>query len=98
MKLLIYLNRISKLILYILFNKETSIFLIEQKTAVNCAKRQNIPIVIDADGLFILSYDTSLVKGYEKCILTPNVMEFKRIYENEVDFLSLFVDIINISN
>ena len=51
---------------------------------MTCAKKQNLPIVIDADGLFILSTDTSIIKGYEKCILTPNLMEFKRIYEFEV--------------
>jgi ATP-dependent NAD(P)H-hydrate dehydratase len=48
---------------------------------VTCAKSKNIPIVIDADGLFILSYDVSLVSGYKKCLLTPNFMEFKRLYD-----------------
>lgn len=52
--------------------------------ALNCAKSRNIPIVIDADGLFMLSYDLSLVDGYKKCILTPNYMEFKRLYDETV--------------
>lgn len=51
------------------------------KTAFACAKSQNIPIVIDADGLFVLSHELSLISGYSKCILTPNFMEFKRLYE-----------------
>ena len=54
------------------------------KIALSCAKAQNIPIIIDADGLFVLSHDTSLVRGYQKCILTPNLMEFKRLYESTV--------------
>jgi ATP-dependent NAD(P)H-hydrate dehydratase len=53
------------------------------KIALACAKKQNIPVTIDADGLYVLSFDTSLIKGYEKCILTPNAIEFKRIYDSE---------------
>ena len=48
---------------------------------LSVAKSQNIPVVIDADGLFILSHDLSQVKGYGKCILTPNLMEFKLLYD-----------------
>ncbi len=48
------------------------------------AKSKNIPVVIDADGLFVLSKDTSFVQGYEKCILTPNLIEFQRLYEASV--------------
>ncbi len=51
------------------------------KICVEYAKKRNIPIVIDADGLYILSFDSNIVQGYEKCILTPNSMEFKRLYE-----------------
>jgi ATP-dependent NAD(P)H-hydrate dehydratase len=51
------------------------------KTSVEYAKSRNIPIIIDADGLYILSFDSTIVHGYEKCILTPNLMEFKRLYE-----------------
>jgi ATP-dependent NAD(P)H-hydrate dehydratase len=62
---------------------------------LNCARKQNIPVLIDADGLYILSCETSLVKGLKKCILTPNMMEFKRIYESEVLF-SFFTSIISL--
>jgi ATP-dependent NAD(P)H-hydrate dehydratase len=51
---------------------------------LNAAKSRNIPIIIDADALFVLSFDTSLVKGYTKCILTPNFMEFKRLFDSTV--------------
>lgn len=43
-----------------------------------------MPIIIDADGLFMINQDLSLVKGYKKCILTPNLMEFKRLHEKIV--------------
>ncbi|CAF0713339.1 unnamed protein product [Brachionus calyciflorus] len=45
------------------------------------AKSHDIPIVIDSDCLYLLADEISLIKGYKKCILTPNFKEFKRLYE-----------------
>ena len=42
-------------------------------------------MVIDADGLNALVGELGLVNGYKKCILTPNFMEFKRLYESTVN-------------
>lgn len=41
-------------------------------------------VVLDADGLWMVTEDPSLIKGYEKAILTPNVMENKRLCEKMV--------------
>jgi ATP-dependent NAD(P)H-hydrate dehydratase len=38
-----------------------------------------IPIVLDADGLFLINSQPDLIKGYKECILTPNVVEFARL-------------------
>ena len=38
-----------------------------------------VPIVLDADGLFLINSDHDLIKGYKECILTPNVVEFAKI-------------------
>jgi len=43
------------------------------------AKKQNMPFVLDADGLHLVNTNPSLVKGYKECILTPNVVEFGRL-------------------
>lgn len=43
------------------------------------ARKQNIPFVLDADGLMLASTRPDLVKGYKECILTPNVVEFGRL-------------------
>lgn len=43
-------------------------------------KQHNIPLVIDGDGLAIINDKPDLVKGYTHCILTPNAMEFKRLW------------------
>jgi ATP-dependent NAD(P)H-hydrate dehydratase len=43
------------------------------------ARKKNIPFVLDADGLLLAQERPELVKGYEECILTPNVVEFGRL-------------------
>jgi len=43
------------------------------------AKSKNIPIVIDGDGLNLVCSQPGLIKGYQWAILTPNVVEFKRL-------------------
>ena len=42
-------------------------------------KKNQIPLVIDADGLFIVNEMPALVQGYSKAILTPNRVEFGRL-------------------
>ncbi|KAI0718329.1 Ribokinase-like protein [Fomitopsis betulina] len=49
------------------------------KLALNIAKEQDMYVVLDADALWMVGQDLSLVKGYRKAVLTPNVMEFKRL-------------------
>lgn len=39
----------------------------------------NKPIILDADSLYLLSIKPSIINNYNKAILTPNVMEFKRL-------------------
>jgi ATP-dependent NAD(P)H-hydrate dehydratase len=43
------------------------------------ARKQNIPFVLDADGLYLAQTRPELVDGYKQCILTPNVVEFARL-------------------
>lgn len=46
----------------------------------HCKTNKSIPLVIDADGLFLLSENIDLIKGYSQpVILTPNIMELKRL-------------------
>ncbi|KAG0309839.1 hypothetical protein BGZ98_005379 [Dissophora globulifera] len=49
------------------------------KHAIEKAKELDIPIVIDADGLFLIQNDPELIHGYAKAVLTPNLVEFKRL-------------------
>ena len=51
------------------------------KIAVSMAKERKMYIVLDADGLYMIGEDISLIKGYRRAVLTPNVVEFKRLSE-----------------
>ncbi|KAF7503603.1 hypothetical protein GJ744_003586 [Endocarpon pusillum] len=55
---------------------------LKQVAAIIKAARSHdppVPLVLDADGLFLINSDPDLIKGYKECILTPNVIEFARI-------------------
>lgn len=42
-------------------------------------KAANLPIVIDADGLWHLTTNPTILKGYTKAVITPNAVEFSRL-------------------
>ena len=46
---------------------------------ISAARSANLPLVLDADALFLLQSQPELVKGYKECVLTPNVVEFGRL-------------------
>jgi ATP-dependent NAD(P)H-hydrate dehydratase len=53
-----------------------------QETAAHIIKevrKRKMPLVVDADGLFLVQNQPDIVKGYASAVLTPNVMEFKRL-------------------
>ncbi|CDO99004.1 unnamed protein product [Coffea canephora] len=45
------------------------------------ARESNVPMVIDGDGLFLVSNSPDLVRGYPLAVLTPNVNEYKRLVQ-----------------
>lgn len=52
---------------------------------VKICQRLNKPLVFDADGLFLIGQDISLIQGYPGTILTPNFAEFSRLFGDKVD-------------
>jgi ATP-dependent NAD(P)H-hydrate dehydratase len=50
---------------------------------IEAAKKENIPFVLDADGLNLAQTRPELVQGYKECILTPNVVEFARLCKSK---------------
>ncbi|XP_053946854.1 ATP-dependent (S)-NAD(P)H-hydrate dehydratase [Anastrepha ludens] len=59
-----------------------------QKTVIRLiqfCKQLSKPLVIDADGLFILNENMELLSGLRNVILTPNKIEFRRLFTEDVD-------------
>ncbi|CAF3570511.1 unnamed protein product [Rotaria socialis] len=54
---------------------------VEQLIGILRQQDKQIPLVIDADGLFLITEKPHIINSYENCILTPNIAEFERLYE-----------------
>nr|CDS29178.1 serine:threonine protein kinase RIO1 [Hymenolepis microstoma] len=48
---------------------------------MNLARSNNSPLVVDADGLYVVSQNLETVRNYKLTILTPNVNEFNLLYK-----------------
>jgi ATP-dependent NAD(P)H-hydrate dehydratase len=46
---------------------------------IHAAKKRDLSVIIDADGLFLVAKDPSLVHGCDRIVLTPNYNEFSRL-------------------
>ncbi|KAJ4855268.1 carbohydrate kinase domain-containing protein [Trichoderma breve] len=46
---------------------------------IRAARESNMPVVLDADALQVVQNDPDVVRGYKYAVLTPNVVEFKRL-------------------
>jgi len=46
---------------------------------IKAAREKNVPLVLDADALWLIQSQPELVTGYKECVLTPNVVEFGRL-------------------
>jgi ATP-dependent NAD(P)H-hydrate dehydratase len=46
---------------------------------IQSAIAHDIPMVIDADGLWVVTNNLELIRGYTNCVLTPNAPEFDRL-------------------
>ncbi|KAK3941087.1 H-hydrate dehydratase [Diplogelasinospora grovesii] len=46
---------------------------------IQAARERNMPFVLDADALMLVTKNPALVRGYKLAVLTPNVVEFGRL-------------------
>ncbi|TFK39844.1 H-hydrate dehydratase [Crucibulum laeve] len=51
------------------------------KEAISIARDRGMYIVLDADALLLVGQDISIIKGYRRAVVTPNIVEFKRLSE-----------------
>ncbi|RMD44099.1 hypothetical protein DV735_g960, partial [Chaetothyriales sp. CBS 134920] len=51
------------------------------KAVIHAARRRDppVPMVLDAEALWLIQQEPDTIKGYRECILTPNVVEFGRL-------------------
>ncbi|XP_078446709.1 pfkB-like carbohydrate kinase family protein isoform X2 [Wolffia australiana] len=49
------------------------------------ARQLNVPIVVDGDGLFLVTNNLDLILGYSLAALTPNVNEYRRLVEKVLE-------------
>jgi ATP-dependent NAD(P)H-hydrate dehydratase len=50
--------------------------------ALSMACSQGMFVVLDADALLMVGQNASVIKGYRRAVLTPNIMEFKRLSDS----------------
>ncbi|XP_022253892.1 ATP-dependent (S)-NAD(P)H-hydrate dehydratase-like [Limulus polyphemus] len=75
-----YLPRFHALVIGPGLGREENTFIVMHKV-VEKAKELQMPIVFDADSLIYINSHQELVQGYKKAILTPNIVEFSRLYK-----------------
>lgn len=51
------------------------------RTALALARARAMYVVLDADALWMVGQEVDVVKGYRRAVLTPNVVEFRRLCE-----------------
>ncbi|KAI9152538.1 hypothetical protein H9P43_009330 [Blastocladiella emersonii ATCC 22665] len=44
-------------------------------------KERGMPVVLDADALYLVAQDPNIIRGYPHAVLTPNVAEFRRLLD-----------------
>lgn len=49
------------------------------KEIIYYIRQKRIPLVVDADGLYLITQEPDIIRGYTKAVLTPNVAEFNRL-------------------
>lgn len=59
---------------------------------IMCCKKIQKPLVIDADGLFLLTQNMTLLQDYKNVILTPNAMELFRLIGDSDDKLQAIAE------
>lgn len=59
------------------------------RLTLSLAKKQDMYVVLDADALWMVQKDPETIKGYPKAVLTPNLVEFKRLCEALVSRLAI---------
>lgn len=77
-----WLERLHVLVIGPGLGRDPAVFSTIRRLIAVCRSLKK-PLVLDADALFLISQDISIIVNYPGAILTPNVVEFPRIFEQE---------------
>lgn len=77
-KILSLLNRIHLVIIGPGFGRDP-LMLKTLSRIIEEVKVLNLPLILDADALYLVSQQPKLIANYPKAIITPNVVEFERL-------------------
>jgi ATP-dependent NAD(P)H-hydrate dehydratase len=86
-----WLSRLHVIVIGSGLGRDRNILHTVSELIMSCKKSQK-PLVIDADGLFLITQNTSLIKDYQNVILTPNAMELFRLIGDTDDKLHALAD------
>lgn len=75
-----WLPRIHALVLGPGLGRDPSTFE-KLEAIIGIGKKNEIPMVIDADGLFFINSNYKIIEGCSNVVLTPNAIEFSRLYQ-----------------
>ncbi|KAK7097586.1 ATP-dependent (S)-NAD(P)H-hydrate dehydratase-like isoform X2 [Littorina saxatilis] len=78
-----WLPRLHTLVVGPGLGRDTEVLKTVSSVIQNC-KARGIPLVIDADGLFLITESPELVVSYTNTVLTPNVVEFQRLFDKMI--------------
>lgn len=51
---------------------------------IKVCRKLTKPLIIDADGLYLITQNPNIIKDYPLAILTPNAMEFSQLFATEI--------------
>ena len=75
-----WLPRLHSLVVGPGLGRERSILMTVEKMIGEVIRAQK-PLTVDADGLFMLTLQPQIILNYDRAVLTPNRIEFVRLYE-----------------
>lgn len=84
-----WLDRLNVLVIGPGLGRDPTVFATIRRLFELCRELKK-PLVIDADALFLISQDLSLIANYPGAIITPNVVEFSRIFGDGDDHTKKF--------
>lgn len=87
-----WLERLHVIVIGPGLGRDPNVFETIRRLLIVCRELKK-PIVIDADALFLVSQELSLIANYPGAILTPNVVEFARIFGDGDDHTEKFDEI-----